>query len=309
MLSLEDFGDPINDAETQELYAFLELTRRPWSNRRRIVQEIGLARKANIYCGNTSTSWQNFSNAVSLFASRNGGPRKLFQGAKEFPNHPDLLGEAEALRAQSLVLATDNLVRKSENGTVMERLYSLEALMSMLTGFEASAPHDTCMPYYGWHTEPDPQRSGAYNENSVSNTPNPGSPILQTVSSNDQDVQALGLNGAATDIDHPPLSTSDADPIPNILARTDAVLDAAEASDRSRQRDASPSLTGLTRPSRGRSASDRSPRAAEQPFRELFQEGPEPIQIDYGKSAYDVCRQSLEFAAMRSKSLDMIYHP
>jgi hypothetical protein len=148
MLSLEDFGGLINDAETQELYAFLELMRRPWFNRRWIVQETGLARKANIYCGNTSTSWQNFSNAASLFASRNGGLRKLFQGAKEFQNHPDL-GEVEALRAQSLVLAVDNLVRKSEDGTVTKRLYSLEALMSMLTGFEGSALHDTCMPYHG----------------------------------------------------------------------------------------------------------------------------------------------------------------
>ena len=119
---------------------------------------------------------------------------------------------------------------------MIERLYSLEELMSILTRFEASVSHDAldAILWLAYDTGPDSQRSGAYNKSLVLNTPNPGSPVLQTVSSNDQDVLALGLNGAATDIAHPPLSTSDAGPIPNILARIDAVLDAVEASDRSR---------------------------------------------------------------------------
>jgi hypothetical protein len=77
--------------------------RGPWSDVRWIVQEIGLARKADIYRGNASTSQQKFSNVVSLFTSGNEDLRKLFQRAKEFRNHPDLLGEVEALGARSLV--------------------------------------------------------------------------------------------------------------------------------------------------------------------------------------------------------------
>jgi hypothetical protein len=52
---------------------------------------------------------------------------------------------SEKLRPLELgvLLAADNLVRKSEDGTMMERLYSIEELMLMLTGFEASASHDT----------------------------------------------------------------------------------------------------------------------------------------------------------------------
>lgn len=49
----------------------------------------------------------------------------------------------EKLRPLELevLLAADNLVRKSD-GTMMERLYSMEELMSILTGFEASASQD-----------------------------------------------------------------------------------------------------------------------------------------------------------------------
>jgi hypothetical protein len=52
---------------------------------------------------------------------------------------------SEKLRPLELgvLLAADNLVGKSEDGTMMERLYSIEELMSILTGFEASASQDT----------------------------------------------------------------------------------------------------------------------------------------------------------------------
>jgi hypothetical protein len=311
VLNLDDFDDLINDPETPtEWYSFMELMRRPWFNRRWIVQEIGLARKADIYCGNTSVSWRNFSNAVSLFTSRNEDLRKLFQRAEKFHNHPDLLGEVEAFGARSLVLAADNLVRKSEDGTVMERLFSLEALMSMLTGFEASVPHDTlyAILWLAYDAEPESQRSGAYNETLVSNTPNQGSPVLQTVSSSDQDVPTLGLNDVDVDISQSPRNIPDIDPFPNILVQANARLAAETAGDHSRQTDASLRPPELGRTSRGRSVSDRSLRVAEQPFRDL-EGGPEPIQIDYGKSVYDVCRGFLEFAITRSKSLDIICRP
>jgi hypothetical protein len=63
----------------------------------------------------------------------------------------------------------------------MERLYS------MLTGFEASVPHDTLCAIL-WLTNnagPDSRRSGAYDESLVSNILDPGFIVLQTVPSND----------------------------------------------------------------------------------------------------------------------------
>lgn len=110
--------------------------------------------------------------------------RKLFQRAKESNNHSDLLGEVEVLWGSESCLAAD---RKSEDGTVIERLYSLEELMSILTRFEASVSHDAlyAILWLAYDTGPDSQRSGTYNESLASNTPNPGSPVLQTVSSND----------------------------------------------------------------------------------------------------------------------------
>ena len=45
------------------------------------------------------------------------------------------LGEVEALGAKSLVDITTNLFRKSDEGAVLERLLSLEAIITTLTPF------------------------------------------------------------------------------------------------------------------------------------------------------------------------------
>lgn len=59
-----------------------------------------------------------------------------------FDHIPDFLGEIKFLGATRLVDATSNLFRKSKNGQVLERLLSLEALISNLSAFQASRPHD-----------------------------------------------------------------------------------------------------------------------------------------------------------------------
>jgi hypothetical protein len=140
-LKLDDFDRLISDPVTpSDWLAFMNLLRRPWFNRRWIVQEIALARRATVYCGACTVPWQSFANAVALFTSKNQDLRKLFQKSAEFDHHPDLLGEVEALGANDLVNAAQNLVMKSEEGVVMELQYSPEALMSLLTAFEVSVP-------------------------------------------------------------------------------------------------------------------------------------------------------------------------
>jgi hypothetical protein len=69
--------------------------------------------------------------------------RRLFQKSVDFENHPNFLGEFEALGARSLVDLTNSLFRKAEDGSVTERRLSLEVLMSTPVQFQALEPHDT----------------------------------------------------------------------------------------------------------------------------------------------------------------------
>ena len=59
-----------------------------------------------------------------------------------FDHIPDFLGEIKALGATRLVDATSKLFRKDKKGQVVEHLLSLETLISDLSAFQVSRPHD-----------------------------------------------------------------------------------------------------------------------------------------------------------------------
>lgn len=146
VVNLDDFDRLVADRRTpQEWAALSSLMRRTWFSRRWVVQEIALAARATLYCGDAYVDWSDFADAVSLFEaveSESHSISKSIRNSDLFDHIPDFLGEIKFLGATRLVDATSNLFRKSKNGQVLERLLSLEALISNLSAFQASRPHD-----------------------------------------------------------------------------------------------------------------------------------------------------------------------
>lgn len=147
IVNLDDFDRLVVDRRTpQEWAALSSLMKRPWFNRRWVVQEIARAARATLYCGDAYVDWADFADAVSLFEaveSEEHAISKSIMRSELFNHIPDFLGEIKFLGATRLVDASSNLFRKDKNGQVLERLLSLEALISNLSAFEASRPHDT----------------------------------------------------------------------------------------------------------------------------------------------------------------------
>ncbi|CAD6591406.1 MAG: hypothetical protein ASARMPRED_005377 [Alectoria sarmentosa] len=146
IVNLDDFDRLVADRRTpQEWAALSSLMRRAWFSRRWVVQEIALAARATLYCGDAYVRWSDFADAVSLFEAVESESHiisKSIMRSDLFDHIPDFLGEIKFLGATRLVDATSNLFRKSKNGQVLERLLSLEALISNLSAFQASRPHD-----------------------------------------------------------------------------------------------------------------------------------------------------------------------
>ena len=144
---LDDFDRLVADSRTPHEWAALsELMKREWFSRRWVVQEIALAKAARLYCGEASADWSDFAVAVSLFEAVETEDRsisKTIQRSENFNRIPDFLGEIQFLGATRLVDATSNLFRKAKSGEVQEKLLTLEALVSNLSAFKASRPHDT----------------------------------------------------------------------------------------------------------------------------------------------------------------------
>lgn len=90
--------------------------RRDWFSRRWIVQEIGFARRAIVYCGNEQIRWEELADAVLLVAPR---AAELSARLRKEPNYKyprGYLGNLETFGATRLVDTIDQLFQVSEKG-------------------------------------------------------------------------------------------------------------------------------------------------------------------------------------------------
>ncbi|KAJ4142670.1 hypothetical protein NW754_010109 [Fusarium falciforme] len=301
LLNLDGFDPLTKDPGTPEEWAaLLALMQRPWFNRRWIVQEISLARRATLLCETRSVSWEDFSAAVALFTSRYQDLRALFQRSEKFQNHPNYLGEVDALGAKCLVDLTSNLFRKSEDGAVLERLLSLEGLISTMAAFEAASPHDTiyAVLWLAHDAQPDAQHGGAMSDDHLLQTPQ-HSPTLAGISS-DEDMSDYDLG---THMPQPSNQIKFRTPFPKRATGTSSTDGLEKLSRRSTS--LKPPVAAWQSSFSCRSVSDRNLRNAEKHF-----EGyPTSIIVDYNRSVYEVCKEFLEFAIGRSRTLDIICCP
>ena len=111
-----------------------------------VIQELALAKKAELRCGNKSLSWKDFSDAVQLFVEVETGTHRISEAMRKSSawNHsPGWSEEISALGASLLVHATDALFRVSGDQQDREPLHNLEYLISSLSAFDISDAHDT----------------------------------------------------------------------------------------------------------------------------------------------------------------------
>lgn len=192
---MEAFDRLVRDSiASQDWAALSALMRRPWFSRRWIIQEIALAREAIVHCGSREIPWRDFASAISMLSRRQPQLRQLFRESPGYGHHPDYLGDLSELGAVKLAELSDNICRKLEDGTITEKMFSLEALVSSLTSFEASDPHDILYAILWLANDAHPVTRNAYQpkyEAAHLNTPistvqspvSPTAPRISTVTS------------------------------------------------------------------------------------------------------------------------------
>lgn len=85
------------------------LMKRPWFSCRWVVQELALAWKAEVHCGTTCMTWEDFADAISLCEAAGTDNRKVSEMIRtsNHSNHiPDGLGQIKFLGATRLADAT-----------------------------------------------------------------------------------------------------------------------------------------------------------------------------------------------------------
>jgi hypothetical protein len=146
--SLLDHIAEKNESRTvQKAKHIVDLMCNKWFSRRWIIQELALARKAEVVYGKQTMPWPDFADAIAIFIKsqeriRPGLAKLYVETAISVPELSSVDG-VKNLGANALVDFINNLFRRSENGDIQQRMMTLEALVSNLLAFEATNPRDT----------------------------------------------------------------------------------------------------------------------------------------------------------------------
>jgi hypothetical protein len=110
---LRSIEDDFRSPRLQSRWAmFGRLLQNDWFSRRWVVQEIALAKRATVHCGDREIPWLDFSDAISLYSSN----KSLWYGFR-IAEDPDAVGRG----ALSLSFLSHNALRKDSRGNVLER--------------------------------------------------------------------------------------------------------------------------------------------------------------------------------------------
>jgi hypothetical protein len=145
ILDLKKFDKLVDSGENPENWKLVvRLMENRWFSRRWVIQELALAKKAIVLWGNQSITWSKFADAIALFMTKHDEIKRILSGTIKYPDITEAFSDARALGANTLVNATNNLFRKSEDGKIQQRLLTLEVLVScQFLASEASDPRDT----------------------------------------------------------------------------------------------------------------------------------------------------------------------
>ncbi|RAR10684.1 HET-domain-containing protein [Stemphylium lycopersici] len=119
---LKEFDAISSDEKySEKWHALMMLMQREWFSRRWVVQEISLAKDAQIYCGPYSVPWKEFAVAVELFVEVETATHRLSEVMwkdKKFQHVPGMFEYVSELGASLLVQATGKVFRA--HGTPMD---------------------------------------------------------------------------------------------------------------------------------------------------------------------------------------------
>lgn len=130
------------EASIEGWHSLADLMSSQWFSRRWVVQEVALARKATVLCGDKSVDWRDFADAVAIFEKKLDEVKALYRRANKPGYYAKDLSFIEASGAATMISTIENLFLKSKDGEVMQRNVTLETLVSTLLTFDAKNPRD-----------------------------------------------------------------------------------------------------------------------------------------------------------------------
>lgn len=132
-----------DESMLRQAIALSSLAERSWFHRRWVIQDVCRAKKATLYCGNHTMAWATFADVITLLRAYERQSRSFSDCLTQTPmrNLRNPIKDLEYLSA--FIEITQSMFRRTENGLIMESVFSLEALVSHLFFLNITIPHDS----------------------------------------------------------------------------------------------------------------------------------------------------------------------
>jgi hypothetical protein len=143
---LEKLDKLVKDPEMiPDWQALATLMRKSWFSRRWVIQEVAFARTASVHCGTKTVKWLDLSDAITLFGAKFDEICLLFEPSRKQQNIQDwaFLGNIRGIPAHTLVTTLNHIIRKTSDGRVIQKLCTMEHLISSLALSQVTDPKDT----------------------------------------------------------------------------------------------------------------------------------------------------------------------
>ncbi|RSL60743.1 hypothetical protein CEP54_006564 [Fusarium duplospermum] len=144
----QDVQQKLMDENAQHEHAkqwsdLLSLMRFRWFSRRWIIQELALAKVAEVRCGSKRVNWKDFSDAISIFELHFDIILNTIKNRPDLEQSLDGIKDMKPFGARILVDVLSNMFKRDANGAIYTPRQGLESLISSLSTFETSDPRDT----------------------------------------------------------------------------------------------------------------------------------------------------------------------
>jgi len=143
ILEGDDIGTKLTGDYAQHWSDLLNLMRRRWFSRRWIIQELALAKSAEVRCGSKRKNWHDFADAVSILVLYFEVILEIIEKKPGLVESLDGIRDIRPLGARILVDVLSNTFQRRTDGTIYAPRKGLESLISSLSTFETSDPRDT----------------------------------------------------------------------------------------------------------------------------------------------------------------------
>lgn len=171
-----------DDSLLRQVVALSTLFARSWFHRRWSLQDVCRAKKATLYCGTYTMAWTTFADVITLLSGyeRQSADfsRRLVKSKFRSQRDPS----TDLTNLSGLVEVVHNAFRRTENGQILERVFSLETLVSDVLWLNVTVPHDSIYSLLSLAKDAHKPRSSLLSPNlDISKNPSVSPMVLKAV--------------------------------------------------------------------------------------------------------------------------------